>query len=235
MCSSSSRRRRVRAWLLITVAVLGTMVSVLFHRYLFLGNFAAVEPGKVYRSAQPKGDMGWFGTYRLGSVFNLRGGSPADRWYAAEVDACRSRDVDFYDLPLMATRRPSRGELLIVLDVLRRCRYPLLIHCKSGSDRTGLVSALYRLSILGEPPERAQEAFSVWRGHVPIGGPESLQEPIREYAAWLETAGLAHSPARFRQWVEEVYASDGPAETPAIPLRPGPRPQITAANARRAR
>src|SRR5262249_42727538 len=85
---------------------------------------------------------------------------------------------------------------------LRACAYPLLIHCKSGSDRTGLASALYRLVRLGEPPERAMDSFSYGHGHFPIGGPEHLHEPLLEYQAWLRTHGFDHTPARFRSWVE---------------------------------
>jgi protein tyrosine phosphatase (PTP) superfamily phosphohydrolase (DUF442 family) len=208
-------------------------LGVLFSRFLFLGNFAVVEPGRVYRSAQPKGEMDWVRAYGLASILNLRGGSPADAWYAAEVRTCEREGIDFYDLPMVATRRPSRAELLTLLDLLGRCRYPLLIHCKSGSDRTGLVSALYRLNNLAEPPDRAISAFSLWRGHVPAFGAELVQAPIKEYAAWLKSRRLAHSPGRFRQWVEHDYhAADLPTD-PETPLQPGPRPQILQATAAR--
>ena len=220
--------RRPRVWLVAASAAVTLGVAVLFFRYLFLGNFAVVDPGKVYRSAQPTGDLGWLARYHVRSVLNLRGGSPADLWYAEEVRACAREGIDFYDLPMIATRRPSRAELRVLLDLLDRCRYPLLIHCKSGSDRTGLVSALYRLSVLGELPEQAAGAFSVWRGHVAFGGPQLLQEPFKEYAAWLQERQLAHSPQRFRQWVEQDYRCDARANDPDLPLLPGPRPQFAA-------
>ena len=64
----------------------------------------------------------------------------------------RDQGLEFYDLPMSACRRPTRRELLVLLDLFEHCRYPLLIHCKSGSDRTGLASALYLMSRRGEPP-----------------------------------------------------------------------------------
>ena len=189
-------------------------------------NFGVVEPGRVYRSAQPTGNLGrLMDDYGLKSVLNLRGGSDTDPWYADEVRAMRERKVDFYDLPLSATRRPTRRELLVVLDLLDRCRYPLLIHCKSGSDRTGLVSALYRLAILGEGPDRALEAFSVRYGHVGALGTERLHEPFEEYASWLKGRNLAHSPATFRRWVESDYRADD-ARIAYPPLAPGPRTRL---------
>lgn len=221
-----SRRRRCLAYLAALAAFAG-----LFHRFLFLGNFAVVEPGRVYRSAQPRwGVERTLRDRRIATVLNLRGGSSDDSWYAAEVAATRRLGIDFYDLPLSAERRPTRAELLKIVELLPRCRYPLLIHCKSGSDRTGLAVALYHLVIEHEPPERAARAFSIWRGHVPAFGPQRLHQPLDEYAAWLAARGEAHTPDRFRAWLEGTYRDDGPAR-PVRPLKPGPRAEVAAAAA----
>src|SRR5262249_57216146 len=87
---------------------------------------------------------------RIASVLNLRGGSLADTFYQEEVRVTHALGVDFYDLPMSATRRPSRRELLLLLDLFGRCRYPLLIHCKEGSDRTGLACAPYLMASRGD-------------------------------------------------------------------------------------
>src|SRR5262249_53450948 len=136
--------------------------------------------------------------YHLAAVLNLRGGSPSDSWYADEVRVTGESAVNFYDLPLSAIRRPTRRELLLLIDTFECAPYPLLIHCKSGSDRTGLASALYRLVRLGEPPERALDSFAYSHGHFPVGGPEHLHEPLLEYESWLRAQKLEHTPARFR-------------------------------------
>ena len=208
----------------VAVAVVALVAAALiFRKPLFFENFGVVDPGRVFRSAQPSSHLGdLLNAYQPASILNLRGGSWRDDWYTAEVRSTEERSIDFYDLPLSAIRRPRRRELLILLDLLGRCRYPLLIHCKSGSDRTGLASALYRMAILGEPPERALDAFTITYGHFPIGGPEHLHEPLIEYADWLEGRGLEHDPARFRDWVEHDYEDDEPAGV--VPtLRPGSR------------
>jgi protein tyrosine/serine phosphatase len=218
----------------VTVGVLAALAAT-FARFLFWNNFDVVERGRVYRSAQPKADLaGLVSTYRLASILNLRGGTEAEPWYRGEVETAGRMGVDFYDLHLSATVRPSRCELLTLIDVFERCRYPLLIHCKSGSDRTGLASALYRLSRLGRPPREALGDFSVFRGHVPLGGPEHLQEPFREYDDWLRARRLAHTPARFRAWVERDYRDERPTSN-CPPLRPGPRPRLAAAGSARRR
>jgi protein tyrosine phosphatase (PTP) superfamily phosphohydrolase (DUF442 family) len=225
------RRRSLKARVarvLGVVAVLGALVVTVGHRPIFFGNFGVVDPGRVYRSAQPWADLRrTVASYHLASILNLRGGSEADPWYAAEVRATRDLGVDFYDLPLSATQRPSRRELLVLLDLFGRCRYPLLIHCKSGSDRTGLASALYLMAVRGVAPREALAAFSVLHGHVPIGGPERLHEPFKEYAAWLQDRHLDHSPDRLRSWVEREYQADDVA-TVISPIEPGPRLGLSA-------
>jgi protein tyrosine/serine phosphatase len=207
------------------VATVLVAVVVTFRNPWFYGNIGVVAPGLVYRSAQPSGDFPQVtARFHLASILNLRGGSLADTWYKAEVDTAQAQGIDFYDLPMSATRRPHRRELLILLDFFERCRYPLLIHCKSGSDRTGLAAALYLVSQKGESPERAEQAFSLQYGHIPLLGPQHLHEPFQEYAAWLKSHDLPHSPARFRAWVEQVYESkDAPRGGPVPHLKPGPR------------
>ncbi len=123
-------------------------------------------------------------------------------------------------------RRGARraGELLFLIDVLERCRYPLLIHCKSGADRTGLASALYLMVKRNQPPDLAENAFALEFGHVPFLGTEHLHEPLHEYSTWLKDRRLAHSPERFRGWVKNEYRSADPPVDPPL-LSPGPRQQ----------
>jgi protein tyrosine phosphatase (PTP) superfamily phosphohydrolase (DUF442 family) len=203
-------------------------VCWVFRRPWFHGNLGVVEPGRVIRSAQPTSQLGpWLRDYRISSILNLRGGSPADWWYDAEVRSAREAAIAYYDWPLSATRRPTRRELLVLIDLLERCEYPLLIHCKSGADRTGLASALYLMVCRGVPPERALRAFSVEYGHIPLFGTEHLHEPLNEYAAWLKASRLPHTPERFRAWVKNNYRAEILAADPP-PLRPGPRARRSA-------
>jgi Tyrosine phosphatase family len=206
-----------------TILILATVTISLpsFH-----GNLGVVDAGKVFRSAQPlEGFERLVHERKLASVLDLRAGSNADWWYENEVRVCSQSGVEFYDFPMSAERRPTRRALLVLIDLFKQCRYPLLIHCKSGSDRTGLASALYQMIAQGVPPEKAEEAFSLRYWHVPIFGHERLHDPIVEYAAWLAEHHQTHTPARFRSWVEQDYAS-GDEDAPIRPLRPGPREQI---------
>jgi hypothetical protein len=206
------RRRLIR--LGVALLIVAGAVTFTFRNPWFNKNFGVVDPDRVYRSAQPtEGLPLLIAEKQIATVLNL-----------AEVANTEKLGVDFYDLPLVATVRPTRKQLLTVLDVLDRCKYPLLIHCKSGSDRTGLVSALYLMSRKGVDPVKAEDAFSLYYGHVPILGTRHLHEPLREYAAWLDAQKQTHTPERFRDWVAHHYQ----AEDPLVEMTPypsGPRPR----------
>lgn len=221
---TTSRSGRIKLLRRLILVVSLAILAITFRKPLFQGNFGVVDPGRVFRSAQPGGAFPrTIAREGLGSVINLRGGSNADPFYRDEVEVSKRYGIEFYDIPMSASRRPSRNDLLRALAVLDQCRYPTLIHCKWGSDRTGLMCALYRLDKLGEPPEEAIKAFTVTYGHFPFFGPERLHEPLDEYSVWLRSHSLTHNSDRFRSWLERDYRSDDPFQGWPI-VRPGTRP-----------
>lgn len=228
--SRSSFRRKLRRGLLFVLALLIGGSLFQFERFFFRNNFGEVEAGRVYRSAQPRDELArTIADYQIASVLNLRGGSRKNSWYANEVDTTRNLSVDFYDFPMQADEPPSRDQILQLLDFFDRCDYPLLIHCKSGSDRTGLAVALYRMVVDADPPEQAEQAFSLDYAHIPLFGPERLHDPLRQYAAWLRLTSQPHEPARFRDWVSSHYQPSSANILPAKvePIRPGPRAELS--------
>ncbi len=207
------------------VFLLGGMVAYGFvtRRQWFEGNFGIVEPNRVFRSAQPTTNLKALITeHNIASVLNLRGGSVRDSWYADELKMTEDLGVSFFDLSLSATKRPSRAQLLTLLDLFGRCKYPLLVHCRQGADRTGMASGLYLLSEREASPARALQEFTIAHGHVPLLGPEHLHEPFDEYGKYLVEEGLSHSSKRFRDWVEHRYRAEDPL-TVLTPLESGPR------------
>jgi hypothetical protein len=189
------------------LAAIGLAVLMVFYRRLFCGNFGIVDPGRVYRCARRWVDLPAItSACRPASILNL--GHCRDRhpWRIEQMREARRRGIDLHEVSIRYDRRPSQGSLLAILNVFECCRYPLLIHCTDGADRTGLASALYLMAIRGVPPDQAaREAFSPRYGHVPIQGIEHLHEPIREYEEWLKAHGLAHAPSRLKAWLEREY------------------------------
>ena len=228
--SPPSRRRRIRRYFIRSAAWFSLVASMIFASFLlkpFYGsNLGIVDAGRVIRSAQPTtGLKDMIRDHKLASILNLRGGSPRNDYYSNEVRVAKEAGVDFYDLSMSATKRPKRSDLLRLIDVMNRCEYPLLIHCKAGADRTGLATAIYRMVVLKEPPEQAVGAFTLYHSHFPLFGTEQLHEPIDEYAAWLSKNALPHTPERFHDWVLNTYQADDPSVEPP-PVEPGSRHTI---------
>ncbi len=78
------------------------------------------------------------------------------------------------------------------------------------------------------PPEEALREFSVWYGHIPIGGPNHLHEPFHEYAQWLKAHHLSHTRERLEDWIRHEYRSDDPIAAKVPKLTPGPRYGLSA-------
>ena len=83
-----------------------------------------------------------------------------------------------------------------IIQTLREAPKPVLIHCKAGSDRTGLISALYCLTLKGETPAQADRELSVWYGHIPLTKTIAMDHSYWHYVSnHLARADLNLQPA----------------------------------------
>ncbi len=139
------------------------------------GNFHEVEKGLVYRSSWLGAEKLEQAVNRLGvkSVLNLCGEQPGATWYEGEVEVSLRRGVNFVSMGLSANTALDAAQLAKLTDVLRDAPKPLLIHCRSGSDRTGLASALY-VALRGGSYHDAQDQLSLFYGHFPYFGSKSV-------------------------------------------------------------
>ncbi|MCO5171718.1 MAG: tyrosine-protein phosphatase [Planctomycetes bacterium] len=104
---------------------------------------------------------------------------------------------------LSASRAPTDAELVAIFRVLLDdSKKPLLLHCRGGSDRTGIISALYEVEFLGASKEeaRARMRRHLWMaadGTEVQGAYLDLYQPgtLRRL---LAAAGV-DLPARFRE------------------------------------
>jgi protein tyrosine/serine phosphatase len=78
-----------------------------------------------------------------------------------------------------------------VLDIIRNAPKPLLVHCRSGADRSGLVSALYRLVDEGASVDQADRELSLIYGHFPYLTSRS-KAMDDSFWAFVSTRGSAH-------------------------------------------
>lgn len=147
------------------------------------GNFHPVKEGEAYRSGQLNTVKleEYLRGYRIKSVLNLRGENRGSDWYEDEIATCKRLSVRHYDLALSSSERPTDNDVEKLMIIFREAPRPVLIHCKSGSDRTGLVSAMWKVVVDGEPKSIAEKQLSVRYGHIPVGQTTVLNDFFREW------------------------------------------------------
>ena len=178
------------------------------HAVLRLGwrNWGTVAPGRLYRSNHPSPWQMRRAARAAGirTVINLRGhrescGSDAlGRAVAAELG------LRHVDAPLESRGAPHRDRILRLAGLFAELPEPVLIHCKSGADRTGLAAGLW-LMLQGRPVEEAMRQLS-WRfGHVSASRTGILDAFFRDYARFTRE----HGPKPFLDWVRDDYDEAG--------------------------
>lgn len=160
-----NRRRSRRVWLIVSlIAVTGVATGGwgLYRRYF--GDpkrFAVVEPGVLYRSAQPKPAQisHVIDEYHIKTIVVVRDGFSKAVPQEAECAAASGARVVY--IPVVS-RAPIpddqiREFLRIVDDPQMR---PVLVHCSAGRHRTGLMCAMYRIERQGWSVDRALEEMA---------------------------------------------------------------------------
>lgn len=113
-------------------------------------NFGEVEPGILYRGAQPDGrgllDLKGYG---IRTVIDLRTGNRT-----AEQAAVSSLGMLYRNVPLNGVA-PSRAGIQTAVDIIQDSEEPVFVHCQHGQDRTGTVVAAYRMERDGWLHDRA--------------------------------------------------------------------------------
>jgi len=187
-------------------------VSVQVGWLVLANNFHVVLPGAIYRSSQlSEADLERaVRRHGIRTVVNLRGICFGCAWYEEECRATHRCNVSQEDVGFSAGRLPPIGELRHLVRVLDQSEYPILIHCRQGVDRTGLVSTLVLLLYTETDLRTARRQLGLSYGHVPIGRTLQMFRFFDLYETWLSQQGLKHTQAVFRRWLEREY-TPGPA------------------------
>ena len=139
---------------------------------------------------------------RLGirTVINLRG-ERDEGYYWLEKSACERLGLKLIDAPLDSRDPPSKDRVRRARELFASIEYPVLIHCKSGADRAGLMAAFYRHFRLGEPISAAKRELSKRYLHSREGLTGVLDHFLETYIEEVEPTGVG-----FMDWVEsEAY------------------------------
>ncbi len=129
------------------------------------GNFYKIAPG-IYRSAQlyyynmPE----FYNKYHFKTILNLRGPHPDKNWYIYEKNFCKEHNITLINFGISDKKVQSISKMKKIIQLIKNAPKPILIHCKSGADRTGLASALYLYSI---KDRNYSQMLSLKYGHFP--------------------------------------------------------------------
>ena len=123
------------------------------------------------------------------TIINLRG-EEAGSHDALERDACRKLGLTLVDFRLWSRAAPTRQMVEGAKALFESVDYPVLVHCKSGADRAGLMGVLYRHLQLGEPIRAALSELHWTRGHAKAGLTGVLDYYFERYLVDGEAKGL---------------------------------------------
>ena len=189
----STRSGRVRAWFDMHLVDHG-MIRAVYNNFYHLG-------GGMYRCSQPSPAQlaKYQQKYGIRSVVNLRGPHGYGS-YALEKEACDKLGLVLHDVKLYSRTAPEVEEIHAMDALFRGMEFPALMHCKSGADRAGLGSALYRILHLGHRVEDALAELN-WRyGHF-----KGAKTGILDFFLARYVARNARAPIGFLEWVDSEY------------------------------
>jgi protein tyrosine/serine phosphatase len=152
--------------LLAVAAVIGLYAAYLIHT----DNFHTVVAGELYRSARPSPQeiAEWHKRYGIKTIINLQGPHPYADWYREEKATAESLGITLIDHQMSAQRDVQAPEVEKILNILQTAQRPILVHCRNGADRSGLVSAFYVAAIAKGSEFFAELQLTPFFGHLPF-------------------------------------------------------------------
>ncbi|MEX3014980.1 tyrosine-protein phosphatase [Gymnodinialimonas hymeniacidonis] len=117
-----------------------------------------------------------------------------------EAATCARLGLPFEAVSLRALALPDQAQLLKLFDDLRTMPKPLVIHCKSGSDRTGLASVIYLHAFKGVPLPEARKQLGLRFIHNPWGKARIVNRLLDAYATTHDATGIG-----MEDWVRTQY------------------------------
>lgn len=173
---------------------------------LFYDNTHAVEPDKLWRTYQPSPEkLKRWKELGIKTVVNLRGETPAGH-YMLEQEACDRLGIKLVNFHVYSREAPTKEVLYGARDLFQEIEYPAIMHCKSGADRVGLMSTLYRFYVAGDPFDKALDHLSLRYGHIRQGKTGVIDHAFNTYIMYAKKNNAALDDVdAFFEWVEGPY------------------------------
>jgi protein tyrosine/serine phosphatase len=159
-----------------SLAILATLAiaSGAFAQTLGIDNFAKVND-TYYRGSQPKG-QDYVGLHSIGvkTIINLTSDEDA---LADERQAVEQHGMRYVHIPMSTRRAPTQAELERFFSVVNDpASGPVYVHCVGGRHRTGVMTAIYRMTKDGLSGEQAFKEMKQFKF-----GPDFLHPEFKKF------------------------------------------------------
>lgn len=175
LLTNCMRKKRITSILKHKAVKYPAAMALVFGLYLgglqLFNNFHAVVPNELYRSAQISASEieKYSKRYGIKTIINLRGENLGKDWYDEEVAAAKRNNIKHIDFRMSSKRELTKDRALKLIALMKNAQKPILLHCHSGADRTGLASALYLAAIKKESEFISELELSIIYGHFLFG------------------------------------------------------------------
>ena len=165
-------------------------------------NFHQVSD-EVYRANQPSpSHLRSYKDRGIKAVLNLRGFTQQS--YALfEEDSCKNLGLELISVPLSSSSAPQPEKLLEIIGIMDKIPKPFVLHCKSGADRAGLVSAMYLIVQKKLSVTEAKKQLSFKYLHL-----DFTKTGILDYILDVFSQRLKIENIDFLDWVKREYNAE---------------------------
>jgi tyrosine-protein phosphatase SIW14 len=155
-----------------------------------IDNFGRIDQN-FYRGAQPK-DSDYTDLAALGikTLINLT----SDDRDASEEALAKKAGLKYVNIPMTTRVAPTPAEIASFLKIVSDpASQPIYVHCVGGRHRTGVMTAIYRMTHDGWSPDQAFKEMKQYKFGADFLHPE-FKQFVYSYGATLANAAAA-SPA----------------------------------------
>lgn len=167
-------------------------------------NFYVLSPA-AFRSNQPsKAFLKKLQKNRqLKTVISMRKAN-ASAPYLFEKEACDQLGITLIHHAMSSQKLPKPEMVVAAQALFKTVEYPILIHCKSGADRAGLMSVLYMYFVQKQPMTLAVKQLSIKYGHFKWANTGKLDFFFDDFFQYQSQ----HPEIDFMEWVTTIYDRD---------------------------
>lgn len=181
-----------------------TTFTSLFASIVFAGNFHEVVPNRFYRSSQMSPDKlsKIIEEYGIKTVIDLRLGEDESE-KETEKAITDSFNVRYVHIPMNGSEIPLKETVLKLLHTYDSVETPILVHCSSGTHRSGFASVVWLLDKEKQHFNIASQQMSMRYGFFRaeralkafVQGHPTIDEVLWRYKD-------SNLPLSFRKWVK---------------------------------